>query len=219
MKSFVAIAIATGLFVSTGSASFGLPKRQQQYTINPDSVSNVTRDFWCQEQTTQCPLICSQTTPSQSLGTISNDCDSTSLTYACVCDNGLSPNVSEYSQTLPYYLCQEWGNECVSNCAGDTTCQGACRQDHPCGAQNPTRQNTSTLTSTMSKTTTGLGAGVTTDSSGATIYNGFGGQQASSTSGSKSAATHVRVWALSAGQTFGTLALAGAVFGGFAVLL
>lgn len=182
-----------------------------------------TRDFWCKQQRAQCPLICSQTTPSQSLGTLANDCDDDSLTYACVCENGLSPNVSEYSQTLPYYLCQEWGNQCVSNCDGNSQCQGACRDDHPCGAQSPTRQNTSTLTSTIMSTTTAAGGAATTDASGETIYSGFGGgAQATNTGGSgggESAATHIRVWALSAGQTFGTLAVVAGFVGGFAVLL
>jgi hypothetical protein len=74
----------------------------------------------------------------------------------------------------------------------------------------------------MMATTATAGSGGVATSDGVTIYSGFaGGSAASNTggSGSESSATHVRVWALSAGQTFGTLALAGAVFGGFAILL
>jgi hypothetical protein len=56
-----------------------------------------------------------------------NDCDSDALTYTCVCDNGVAPNITEYSQTLPYFICQQWGNTCVENCNGDSTCQSACR--------------------------------------------------------------------------------------------
>jgi hypothetical protein len=162
-----------------------------------------------------------------------------------VCSNGLSPNLSEYSQTLPYNICTEWGNQCVSNCNGAPQCESACRQDHPCGATNPTRQNTSTLTKTMSQTAsqTGSGGSVTTDSNGesVTIYTGFAGSGPSETGksggngggnsgnnnnnngggngGSQSAAANVRVWALSTGQTFGTLGLAGVAALGFAVLL
>lgn len=91
----------------------------------------------------------------------------------------------------------------------------------------------------MSATASGSGSSSdsgaqTTDSSGQTIYSGFAGQAASSTGGSggsgsgsgsngggdsSGASTLVRVWALSAGQTFGTLALVGGFIGGFAVLL
>lgn len=44
-----------------------------------------------------------------------------------MCSNNVSPNVSEYSQTIPYYICTEWGNNCVKNCGNVNTCQDACR--------------------------------------------------------------------------------------------
>lgn len=218
MKSFTKTAIATTLLASSVSA-------QSQYTIDPNTVSNDTRNYWCEQQISECPLICLDQGASGS--TTSNDCQADSLTYSCVCDNGLSPNVSQYSQTLPYFICTEWGTQCVSNCGGDTTCGAACRQDHPCGASNPTRQNTSTLSRTMSataSTTASAGPGrVTTDTSGSTVtlYSGLAG--ASSTGGgsgsSSGASKAAKVWALSAGQTFGTLGVMGAAALGFAVLL
>lgn len=191
---------------------------------------------WCQTQETQCPLICLQTS-ANSATTKSNQCDWQSLTYSCVCANGLSPNVTEFSQTLPYYICQEWGTQCVSNCNGDASCQSACRQDHPCGAQDPTRQNSSTIsTKSMHSTTSGApttnngAASATTDSLGQTLYSGplgaapTGGSNdgdgaETGTHRSAGSTTVVRVWALSAGQTFGSLGLLGALFGGFALLL
>ncbi|KAI5366254.1 hypothetical protein Slin15195_G077760 [Septoria linicola] len=217
MKSSTA-AVATTLLLSGARA-------QQQYRIDPSSVSESTRDFWCQQQTTQCPLICLDQ-GSDTGATSSNDCNPDVLTYACVCENGLSPNVSEYSNTLPYSICTEWGTQCVSNCAGNTECQSNCRTQHPCGAQNPTRQNTSTLM--RSSTTSSGGAGatgsgsnnaqVTTDSDGSTVtvYNGPLGQTTSDESGG---VKNVRVWALGVGQTFGTLGVMGAAALGFAVLL
>lgn len=53
------------------------------------------------------------------------------LTYTCVCDNGVSPNITQYSQTLPFFVCQEWGNQCVANCNGDNTCADSCRYVPP----------------------------------------------------------------------------------------
>jgi hypothetical protein len=50
----------------------------------------------------ECPLICLQTA-GNSAGTDDNQCDATTLTYDCICSNGIAPNVSEYSQTLPYF--------------------------------------------------------------------------------------------------------------------
>lgn len=59
--------------------------------------------------------------------TEANDCDSDNLTYNCVCDNGVSPNITMYSQTLPFYICQAWGTQCVKNCGlGSNTCASKC---------------------------------------------------------------------------------------------
>jgi len=196
---------------------------QQQYTIDPNSVANATRQAWCVSQITQCPLICLQT-DGNTATTPANTCTWQTLTYSCVCSNGLSPNVSEYSQTIPYYICTEWGNQCVSNCGGNSACQSDCRQKHPCGAQNPTRQNTSTLSSTMSSTATGTkgsnSAAATTDAAGGTVYSGFAGAAATSvTPKTGAAASMIRGAALRAGKTFGSLAVVSVVIGGFAVLL
>lgn len=118
-----------------------------QYSIDPNSVPISTRDAWCESQIAQCPEICLQTSAHSSI-TRSNDCVAKTLTYSCVCSNGITPNVSQYSLTLPYYICQEWGNQCVANCGQDNACASACREDHPCGAQDPRTPNTTTTTST-----------------------------------------------------------------------
>ncbi|KAI7499128.1 hypothetical protein KC367_g4745 [Hortaea werneckii] len=236
MKPTTAILLTSSTLLTTLSA-------QQTYAIDPDSVDDSTKQTWCTNQQTQCPLICTQTTPSHSADTLTNTCDATSLTYACICANGLSPNISEYSQTLPYYICQEWTNQCVANCApADNACASSCRDDHPCGALNPTRVNTSTVSSTMSRTATGGGAGSTTTGGGGdTVYTGFGGDSAaaatSSTGGSggddgdgaeasgNAAAARggmpavFRTAALGVGQTFGALGVVGVLVGGVAVLL
>ncbi|KAI6990351.1 hypothetical protein KC360_g8773 [Hortaea werneckii] len=236
MRPTTAILLTTSTLLTTLSA-------QQTYAIDPDSVDDSTKQTWCTNQQTQCPLICTQTTPSHSADTLTNTCDATSLTYACICANGLSPNISEYSQTLPYYICQEWTNQCVANCApADNACASSCRDDHPCGALNPTRVNTSTVSSTMSRTTTGGGTKATTTGGGDTVYTGFGGDSAaaatSSTggsggddgdgaeaSGNSAAAARggmpavFRTAALGVGQTFGALGVVGVLVGGVAVLL
>lgn len=225
MKTFTATALASAALLSLASA-------QEQYTINPDSVTEANRKFWCQSQITQCPLICLQP-PSETATTNDNTCDSDTLDYSCECGDGLRPNVTQYTQTMPFFICQEWGNQCVTACNGDNACSSACRQDHPCGAQDPIRPNSSTISSTMSSSAsrTASEAGATTDSSGGTIYSGFGGasstgdsssaEESSSSSASSDAADSSagRAAALEFGHTFGILALAGAFFGGFALVL
>ncbi|KAI1774745.1 hypothetical protein F4818DRAFT_71949 [Hypoxylon cercidicola] len=149
------------------------------YVIDPSSVSLANRNNWCQSEKSTCPLICQQTTPG---GTLVNDCDPTTLTYGCVCGDNKQPNVSEYSLTLPYFVCQEWGDQCVTKCGQDNNCASSCREDHPCGALNPTRVNVTSSSSTPSATSSGAQA---TDSNA--IYTGLAGNDdgsGSSTTGS-----------------------------------
>ncbi|KAI1097583.1 hypothetical protein F4804DRAFT_327220 [Jackrogersella minutella] len=141
------------------------------YVIDPSSVSLTNRNNWCQSEKSTCPLICQQTT---SLATLVNDCDPKTLTYGCICGDQKQPNVSEYSLTLPYFVCQEWGNQCVTKCGQDNTCSSACREDHPCGALSPTKVNSSSSSSVASATATGASA---TDSNA--IYTGLAGSDGS----------------------------------------
>ncbi|KAL2357344.1 hypothetical protein BJ546DRAFT_1024553 [Cryomyces antarcticus] len=212
MRSFTAITLV--------SAAIGLSSAQAQYSINPNSVDLNTRQYWCQSQITQCPLICLQTA-GNSASTQANDCDATTLTYDCVCSNGLAPNATEYSQTLPYFICSEYGNQCVKACGQDSTCASNCRSQHPCGAQNPTRVNTSTISMTMASTTSGQ-AGASTGASGV-VYTGFGGSAATSTaassnSGGKTSGAAERL-ALKVGQSWGLGLVIASITGGFALML
>ncbi|KAL1304011.1 hypothetical protein AAFC00_000452 [Neodothiora populina] len=185
------------------------------YYISPDSVSSDTRDSWCSSQQAACPLICLQTAAASS-DTDANTCDPDTLTYSCVCSNGIAPNASEFSQTLPYFICTEWGNQCVTGCGSDSSCASDCRANHPCGAQNPTRVNTTT-SSTMSKTATNAPAGQTTNSAGQTIFTGLGGSAATSTAAGSSGQSGAT--ALEIGQAYGLMVVAAGLFGGFALLL
>lgn len=188
-------------------------------TIDPNSVALGTRQYWCQSQIAACPLICTQETASDNGGsaaTLSNDCEADSLAYSCVCANGLSPNVSEYSQTVPYFTCTESNNQCVANCGmNNNACAASCRENHPCGAQNPSRVNT---TSTASGTASATGK---SSGTGSAVYNGFGssatssGSSSSSTSGSKSGAGRI---ALDVGQIYGLGMVLTGVFAGFMLL-
>jgi hypothetical protein len=84
-------------------------------------------DVWCSDQRAQCPLICLQQPGVTSLTTLDNECDPKTLIYSCVCDNGVAPNITQYSQTLPFHICQAWGTQCVAGCNGDNTCSDKCR--------------------------------------------------------------------------------------------
>lgn len=217
---FLAVAMAT--------AVVGV---QAQYTIDPNSVSNVTRGLcglyshwilltqfiaqWCASQESTCPLLCTQL-PDGSLTTAANDCDPDTLTYDCVCGNGEIPNAANYSLTLPYFICQQYVTDCVNACStANTACQAACTQDHPCGATNPTRYNVSSTSTTASATGTGASS-----TSGGIVYNGPAGQATATAGSAQSSSTQSGAISLvDVGRSYGLSALAGGIFIVFALFL
>ncbi|KAF1975286.1 hypothetical protein BU23DRAFT_388817, partial [Bimuria novae-zelandiae CBS 107.79] len=155
----------------------GLSAAQEQYNIDPNTVQQSTRDYWCQQQESVCPQICLQQPGVSSMNTVSNDCDPDSLVANCVCDNGISPNLTEFTQTLPYNICTQWGTNCVSDCAqSDNACKDACRADHPCGAQSPFKGNSSTTSSSHSATAKPTASSTDSEASATVPVTGFAGQ-------------------------------------------
>ncbi|KAI8940053.1 hypothetical protein NX059_003772 [Plenodomus lindquistii] len=206
------LALSAAAFAGFASAQ-STSQQNYPYTIDPSTVSDSDRQYWCDQNRAQCPLICLQQPGVTSMTTEENECDSDTLTYSCVCENNVVPNITEYSQTLPFFICQEWGNNCVANCQGDNTCQDKCRSDHPCGAQSPFLGNAS-LSSTLATASQTGGASATNN----IPVTGFGGSQATGTGSSSSGdsgagAVFVPNAALSMAAVFGS------VFLGFAILL
>jgi hypothetical protein len=152
---------------------------QKWYEIDPETVDINIREIWCTNSENSCPLICNQYEPPE---TLINTCDPELLTYGCLCGEGqgIKPNMSEYSLTIPYFLCTEWGNQCVTDCNGDASCATSCREDNPCGAQDPERLNETD--SDSSTTTTGppsssTAATETETDDGTTIFTGTPGSE------------------------------------------
>lgn len=171
---------------------------QGEYYIDPSTVPIETKEVWCNNQRSSCPLLCTQF-PGGSMTTAANDCEPENLIYHCVCENGLSPNMSEYSLTIPYHTCIQWGQNCIASC-GTNTCQAACTEQHPCGAQNPSKVNaTTTTTSSTSHATDGADA----EESGPVVHNGFGSDASSTTEESSPVSTNAAQAALDIGKTYG----------------
>lgn len=132
------------------------------------------------------------------------------LQYGCVCADLSKPNLSEYSMTIPFHLCQEWGNNCVKDCgAWDNECSNSCREDHPCGAQDPKKSNATT--SSVSKPS------ATPSSDPNQVFDGLSGETDGASSsnnnkGSGAAALHF-------GQAYGLVVVLTSLFAGFAIML
>lgn len=115
----------------------------------------------------------------------------------------MQPNVSEYSLTLPYFVCVQWGTQCVAGCGNDSGCASACRQDHPCGAQDPKRYNTTTSSSSPA---------TATGSSSTGVFTGLAGQSPHSKGSYAPAVAEV-------GRATVLMVVLGSLFAGFAVML
>ncbi|KAF2435757.1 hypothetical protein EJ08DRAFT_645445 [Tothia fuscella] len=186
-------------------------------SVDPSTVPINLRNVWCRDQKAACPLLCTQQTKSGS--TTSNLCEPKTLDWSCVCAvGGITPNVSEYSQTIPYYQCTEVANQCVTNCGlANNACADRCRTARPCGAQNPTRVNTTSSTASSSGSQA-TGAAATEESSGTFGGSGNPGAASSSAAGASSSKS-AAITALNIGQAYGLTILFGGFFAGFALLL
>ncbi|KAJ5157642.1 uncharacterized protein N7482_008742 [Penicillium canariense] len=173
-----------------------LANSQSASSIDPSSVPIATRQAWCTAQKSACPLLCLQITTGVPQV---NNCSAETLSYSCICSNSVAPNASEYSQTMPYFICTEANSQCIKNCA-DSACQSKCQSDNPCGAQNPPRVNVTT--------TTASSAAASTTSAAATVVE---------TGGATGAAP--RAYSVDMGHVSGLCVLVGSVVAGLAVLL
>jgi hypothetical protein len=187
-------------------------------SIDPSTIPIATRQYWCEQQKASCPLICLQL-PNGTASTDSDTCDAETLNYSCVCSSGQSPNSTEYSQTIPYFVCTAYNTQCQNNCDGNSTCQAACVQDHPCGASEPKRYNTTSSATGATATATGT---ATSSGGGDILYTGFGTGSASVATASPSGAASVgvmRPFMSEFGQVYGLFMVAAGLVGGFAVVL
>ncbi|KAL7358532.1 hypothetical protein ACKS0A_02543 [Histoplasma ohiense] len=178
-------------------------------SIDPSTISETIRETWCNNQMSSCPLICLQL-PGTNEEPNSNECDADTLQYSCVCSNGVTPNTSEYTLTMPYYLCTEFNNQCAINCGDSSSCVTACRVDNPCGAQNPKRVNSTSTAPTASQTGTPSGT-----NTGGVVYTGLG--EGATSAPRKGTAGHAMV--LHIGQVYGAGVLVAAFLLGFSMLV
>jgi len=177
MQSFVFTAFVAACSILSVSAQTYPP-------LNVTAISEGTRTQWCRAQTAACPLLCGDQDKTAS----ENKCFPDNLYFLCVCNDGTTPNLTEYSQTIPYFRCQAEVKGCSDACTGNSKCQSDCTANRPCGATDPTRLNSSTITSTSaSKTSSPTGIITTTDANGFAVTGpagSVGGSSGTKNSGS-----------------------------------
>ncbi|EPS37590.1 hypothetical protein H072_8711 [Dactylellina haptotyla CBS 200.50] len=152
------ILLAIASLASLSAAQVGLGNQ----TIVPTSVDVNTRNGWCIAEKNTCTTLCNKNWQT-------NDCDINTLAVngTCVCSDGSEPDLVNYRDTLPFFICQAYIAQCVAGNATEPTLQEICRNSNTCGNLDPADFVASTtLKSTSAPTTsadsTNTGAPVTT---------------------------------------------------------
>ncbi|KAK0733425.1 hypothetical protein B0T26DRAFT_669834 [Lasiosphaeria miniovina] len=143
-------------------------------TIDPASVDSVTKGQWCNAQYQTCNILCAQS-PTK------DDCITETLNYTCTCQDGKTPELEKYIQTIPTFECETAFARCQAANAMDAIAQGKCKEiKNQCGTLDPAK---ATIASPSSSTT----AAPTTSNTG-TADSAAATTTAPSTSTSKAAA-------------------------------
>ncbi|KAF2222041.1 hypothetical protein BDZ85DRAFT_264794 [Elsinoe ampelina] len=176
---YTSLLVAASAFVTSVTA---------QIQINPGTVPQAERNGWCDAQRNTCPVICQN-------GTTANTCDPNTLQYNCLCVSGATPNISDYSQTLPFFICQTSIAQCVA-ATTDASVQARCR-DVTCGSRNASAETATTSSAAPSSTSVS-----SQTSSAASSPTGSAASASSSAPAATGAAS-----ALAAARDYGTPAL------------
>jgi len=134
---FVTLAFVIVFFSSITLAAF-----------NVSDVPLDTRATWCQNQISSCVNLCNDA--GNNVADNGNDCDPDTLNYHCICTNGYTPNATEYTQTVPYFICSYTEYQCNADCStssGGDPCYNGCQMN--CSATDPKKYNQTNSTSTF----------------------------------------------------------------------
>jgi len=178
-------------------------------TIDPNSIDPNLRASWCTGQRSACSELCDGDAPT-------NLCTPDTLTYSCLCTNGSSPDLQDYINTLPDYICEAAFAQCIAAHPNDLAGQTACNTDIKvhCGFLD-LANFTAAPSSSSAAPSTSSSAASSTAAPAATTGSSTGSATAASASATKSGAAV----ALSVGQSYGAGALAAGAIAAFGYLL
>lgn len=175
--------------------------------FNIGLVSSQDRNSWCLAQRNSCPQICGGVATT-------NNCDSTTLDFNCVCSNGSQADVTPYAQTIPSLVCQNNYGQCVANHPNDLDGQKKCKDDAQCGTLNASDATAAATTTAASAATSS--AATTLSTSASVTLNPSASKTsaavASSTSTGAASAIHIA-------QDYSTAVLMTALFAVFRLAL
>ncbi|KAI0137109.1 hypothetical protein BJ170DRAFT_590052 [Xylariales sp. AK1849] len=140
----------------------------KNFTIDPNSVTISERASWCTAETNTCNSLCNDDT--NAIG-----CDPVALTATCTCSDGTVPELSDYTNSLQYFICEKAADQCIAANVGSQTGQSNCTTSirDECGTKNASAAVTtssvtsSSATGTATKAASSTAAASSTSSAGA----------------------------------------------------
>lgn len=147
------------------------------------------------------------------------------MTYKCLCEDGSTPDLAKYKNTLPDFVCQANFAGCIKAHPNDAVGQGNCKTEiqDTCGTLNITDyksgsgSGSSSGSSSASETSSPSSTGGSSGAGGASETTG--GSTPSSTSGSGAAASTSKAAAVVNGMDISAGVLAAGLFGVFGYIL
>ncbi|KAK2006908.1 hypothetical protein LZ32DRAFT_610800 [Colletotrichum eremochloae] len=146
------------------SAASAVSAQRKIFTAADINVAALTvnqKATWCVAERNTCKVLC-QPNPT------TNDCDSTTLQYSCLCPNGSAPGLEYYEQTMPTFICNQAFEDCITANVGNKNGQDNCTTTikSQCGDMNAQADQASPSTTSASAAATPAPSGTGSDNAG-----------------------------------------------------
>jgi len=99
--------------------------------------------------------------------------------YNCVCPNGTVPDSTAFTQTLPYFICQENYVQCINNNPNAAQAQQTCKDNEQCGTRNATAEALAQTGSASSSSASQTGSSASSATGSAASASATGASAAS----------------------------------------
>ncbi|KAK1996201.1 hypothetical protein LX36DRAFT_126923 [Colletotrichum falcatum] len=141
----------TSLALLALSAASAVSAQRKIFTAADINVAAITvnqKANWCVAERNTCTALC-QPIPT------TNDCDSNTLEYSCICRNGSAPGLEYYEQTMPTFICNKAFEDCIAANVGNKNGQDNCTTSikSQCGTINAQASEASSPSSTSAAAT------------------------------------------------------------------
>ncbi|KAL4889266.1 hypothetical protein BDV59DRAFT_205392 [Aspergillus ambiguus] len=140
-----------------------------------NQVKPSDKGAWCVAERNSCPKICGGVASA-------NTCDSSTLQFTCKCSNGTDADVSPYTETIPFFVCQANYGQCIERASSlddDEKCKEGLGQ---CGKLNASEATSSSTTSSSVSLPTETSSSSSEDESSSSSTTTTGSSAAATTS-------------------------------------